>query len=232
MPDGKIAGGENAACGRAEEIEKIIGYSFRDKALLKRCFTLSSASGSNNERLEFLGDAVIELCVSEMLYLRSGEDEGDMTELRKKFVANSVLRATVERLGLERFLLFSGKRENIGKKPVASLFEAVAAGIYLDGGMSAARQFITDKLIRFEREKILGDGGSKNYKGMLQEYLQGAGMPRAEYELLEKTGPDHRPVFRVRASAQGRSGTGEGGSKAEAEQAAAKKVLESLRNGE
>lgn len=224
---------EEERAKRVRQVEEIIGYSFRDKALLRRCFTLSSASEKNNERLEFLGDAVIEFCVSDELYRRMESDEGDMTELRKKFVSNDVLRATVERLGLEKYLLYAGRRENVGKKPIASLFEALAAGIYLDGGMPAAKAFIQEKLIRHEAEKIFG-GGRKdaNYKGMLQEYLQGAGVPRAEYTLLEKTGPDHRPLFRVKASAQGLTGTGEGGSKTEAEQAAAKEILERLAKGQ
>ncbi len=233
MPDARGGRTEGLRPEQAAEIEGIIGYSFRDKALLRQCFTLSSASERNNERLEFLGDAVIGFCVAEMLYLRSEEDEGDMTERRKKFVANDVLRAAVERLGLEKYLLHAGGREAVGKKPVASLFEALAAGIYLDGGMPAAKAFIADKLMKPEAKRASGEARSGvNHKGMLQEYLQGAGMPRAEYQLLEKSGPDHRPFFRVRASAQGRSGTGEGGSKAAAEQAAAEKLLESLRNGD
>ena len=214
-----------------DEIEKIIGYAFADRQLLRRCFTHSSVSAeNNNERLEFLGDAVIELCVSEELYRRSGEDEGDMTEWRKKFVANDVLRPAAERLGLHRYFIFSGKKENLGKKPVASLFEALAAGIYLDGGMPAAKAFVREKLIRAELLARRAEAGAakKDYKSRLQEYMQGRGLPRAEYLDPEKSGPDHRPVYRARVIAQGIEEAGEGGSKAAAQQVAAKKILERL----
>ena len=214
-----------------DEIERIIGYTFSERRLLRRCFTHASASEeSNNERLEFLGDAVIELCVSEELYRRLEENEGDMTERRKKLVSNGVLRSVCERLGLDRYLVFSGRQENLGKKSLASLFEALAAGIYLDGGMPAAKGFIHKKLIG--AELCIGRTGSaaagKDYKSRLQEYLQGRGLPRAEYPDPEKSGPDHRPVYRARVIAQGMEETGTGGSKAEAEQAAAKKILERL----
>ncbi|MBQ9081599.1 MAG: hypothetical protein IJY26_03060 [Clostridia bacterium] len=216
-----------------KQIEQIIGYSFEDKELLRQCFTLASASEHNNERLEFLGDSVIQLCVSEILYRRLNRDEGDMTELRKKFVANEVMRPTVEGLGLDKYLRYAGKKENLGKKPIASLFEALTAGIYLDGGMPAAKKFIVEKLVKTQAEKLLEDKKSKqsNHKGALQEYLQGMGMPLARYGAAEKKGADHNPTFYVSVSAQGHTATGEGGSKTAAEQAAAKKLLEMLRNG-
>lgn len=217
---------------QTEEIEKIIGYCFKDKQLLSQCFTLASASKKNNERLEWFGDAVVDFCVSEILYSKSNEDEGGMTELRKEFVKDDVLRPAVERLGLDKYLIYEGKKQNLGEKPVASLFEAVVGGIYIDGGMKAAKKFIVEKLVKPQAEKLLGNKRKQNnYKGVLQEYLQGMGMTRAQYVLTERQGPDHCPVFTVKAEAQGRMATGKGGSKTAAEQAAAKKLLETLRKG-
>lgn len=213
------------------EIEKIIGYVFNDKTLLKRCFTLASASEDNNERLEFLGDAVIELCISEILYRRLDEDEGDMTEIRKRFVSNDSLRPTAERLGLDKYLIYAGKRDNIGKKPIASLMEALAAGVYLDGGAEAAKKFVTGTLLNGDENKLFSRRQrTTNPKNALQEYLA-TERKTPVYSEAKKTGPDHRPSFAVTVTAKGVSATGEGGSKTAAEQSAAKKLLELLRDG-
>ena len=209
------------------EIEEIIGYAFADRQLLRRCFTHSSVSAeNNNERLEFLGDAVIELCVSEELYRRSGEDEGDMTEWRKKFVANDVLRPAAERLGLHRYFIFSGKKENLGKKPVASLFEALAAGIYLDGGMEAARAVV----MRFlpARTDLAAHGQAfQDYKTALQEIVQKNREETLSYRLVGESGPDHDKRFTVQVLLNSNIiAQGEGHSKKEAEQMAARQALE------
>lgn len=209
------------------EIGAILGYEFRDKDLLCECFTLSSASGeSNNERLEFLGDAVIELCVSDALYRTEECGEGDLTELRKQFVSNDALRSVTEQMGLQKYMLYEGRRENLGKKPVASLLEAIVAGIYLDGGIGAAMVFVSEKLFEGRKRQLRSAraAAAVNYKGILQEYLQGRGMSRAEYVTVNKSGPDHCPTFFVRATAQGAEAYGAGGSKAEAEQAAARSL--------
>lgn len=220
---------------RIAEIENIIGFDFRNKELLKQCFTLSSASGEkNNERLEFLGDAVIELVASDALYRYSEAGEGDMTKVRQNFVSNAALKNAVERLGLHRYLVYSGTDRNIGTKPIASLFEALTAGIYLEGGLEAARAFIIENLISVEAApylKRIKSLNGENGKGALQEYLQGKekGQARPEYVTLEKTGPDHCPTFKVEVKAAGKSAVAEGKSKAEAEQAAAKELLKILK---
>ncbi len=212
------------------EIENIIGYTFKNKKLLAQCFTLSSASPQNNERLEWFGDAVVDFCVSELLFLKSKEDEGGMTALRSEFVKDAVLRPAVERLNLQKYLVYSGTKQNVGDKPVASLFEALAGGIYVDGGMTKAKKFIVEKLVKPQAEKLFKIK-PVNFKGVLQEYLQSKGLLRAEYVLKDKSGPDHKPTFTVCATAQGYSVCGTGSSKAKAEQAAAQKLLEKLRNG-
>ncbi len=222
MNDGKIFDEETVG-----KIEKTVGFHFRDKELLKRCFTLSSRSKKNNERLEFLGDALLEAIVSEELYFRSEAEEGEMTSVRQTLVSDETLREVVLSMGLEEYLDYAGRTEcNLGKKPVASLFEALTAGIYLEGGMSAAKAFVSDKLLS---SVSFGERETPNYKGRLQEYLQAEGSPFAKYGAARKSGPDHRPVFEVCAEAKGRKACGRGESKKAAEQEAAKRLLEELK---
>lgn len=208
------------------EIERIIGYSFADKALLERCFTLASASAeNNNERLEFLGDALIEAFVSEFLYRETDDSEGEMTGRRQEIVSNGELKRVTERMGLERYLVYAGTACNVGKKPIGSLFEALTAGIYLDGGYLASRDFVIGNLI--DRN----DEGRENYKGALQEYLQKVKLPLARY-VCKKSGEDHRPTFTVTVRSAAGEAVGRGASVKSAEQAAAKALLEKIKKGQ
>ena len=155
--------------GEAEycAIEQTVGYTFRDKKLLLTAFTHSSlakAEGErDNERLEFLGDAVLELVVTEMLFLSSRADEGKLTELRKQYVSQPALEQAEARLGLMQYLRYTGGENNIAGKTRSNLFEAVAGAIYLDGGLDAARKFLLANLVEIE---------SENYKTLLQEYVR------------------------------------------------------------
>lgn len=202
-----------------EEIEKIIGYSFRNKRLLRRCFTLSCASAENNERLEFLGDALVEGIVSVILYRETDDPEGEMTRKRQEMVSNARLKDAVERLKLHKYLIYVGSEENLGAKPVASLFESVAAGIYLDGGVEAAKKFVAKNIRLPDNEK------ERNNKGELQEKLQGEGNPPARYTLISKKGADHCPVFTVSVECTLGTATANGRSMKSAEQAAAGELL-------
>lgn len=212
--------------GDLSEAEKRIGYVFKDKTLLRTAFTHSTYSnahgGEDNERLEYLGDSVLQLVVSEELYFfrKNGKllKEGEMTSLRQMLVRKESLLQAAERLGLREFLLIEGGAANVGGKTVSSLFETVTAAVYLDGGYEAAKKFISDKL-SFRDER--------NYKGELQEFLQGRGEPPPEYE-SEKRGKDNEPSFVCRVKALGARAEGRGGSKVAAEQEAAKKLLEAL----
>ncbi len=190
----------------AGEIEREIGFSFRDKELLKLAFIHSTYSnahgGENNERLEFLGDAVLELIVSERLYgIGAGKEElneGQMTEARQKLVSQKALASAAKKLGLCQYLLFEGGASNVGEKTVASLFEALTAAIYLDaaGGYAAAQKFVSHNLSL---------SGEENYKQRLQELLQsrpGGTMP--EYGEARKSGEDHAPIWTVSVCAEGR----------------------------
>ncbi len=195
--------------------EETLGYVFRDKELLKQCFTHKSfANGKkerDNERLEFLGDAVLQLAVSESLYLRDGTDEGKMTEARKRFVSRDALTRAAEKAGILAFLRYAGGEDTVRGKTPSNLFEAVVAGIYLDGGMNAARNFLK----RFLSESVDG-----NYKTQLQEYVQERKKRPPVYETEERENG-----FGCVVRALGQEARGFGQSKKLAETDAAEKLL-------
>ena len=212
------------------EIEQKIGYTFRDKRLLETCFTHASYAGEHgcesNERLEFLGDALLGFLVADALYRAGGEREGEMTARRIRCVSAAPLESAVRALGLEKYLRISaGMRGDPGKKAVSSLFEAIVAAIYLDGGIAPAQKFVAAYL-------PLAQQAEPNYKGELQEYLQGRHLPRAEYELVRREGEDIAPVFTVQATAAGKIAVGTGKTVRAAEKSAAKQLLQCLKKGE
>lgn len=207
------------------EAERRLGYTFADRRLLATCFTHASYASehgcASNERLEFLGDAVLDFLVADELYAAGGASEGEMTARRIRYVAAQPLAEAVRRAGLDAFLLHVGAP---GEKAVSSLFEALTAGIYLDGGLDAARAFVRAKLL------VTADS-EPNYKGDLQEWLQARGLPTAAYETLSREGATHAPLFTVRAAGGGESAVGRGGSLRAAQKDAAKKLLDRLRAG-
>lgn len=211
--------GEDWKEGTSELAEQTIGYSFRNKELLKRCFTHKSYANvtgtEHNERLEFLGDAVLELAVTERLYSENGGDEGTLTALRKKYVSKNALTAAAERAGIMRFLRFSGGEHNVGGKTSSNLFEAVVGGIYLDGGMEPAKAFI----FRYVSELDLED-----YKTVLQEYVQERVKATPVYRVYELP----QGGFECTVSALGRSAKGRGAGKQTAETHAARELFRML----
>ena len=205
------------------EIEEKIGYTFKDKSLLQQAFVHSSyGKGKNipdNERMEYLGDSVLQLIVTEWQYFRDDSNEGKMTKSRQKLVCEETLLAEVKELGLENYLLYFGKQNvNVGTKAISSIFETLVAAIYLDGGYENAKKFVLEHM---------SDRDDANYKGELQEFLQKNGEDYPAYE-LEKQGKDNAPVYIAKVSALGRTTVGEGKTKKAAEQIAAKKLLEQL----
>lgn len=129
------------------EIEKKIGYRFRDRKLLKQAFTHSTYAhafgGEDNERMEYLGDSVLQLVVTEWQYERNTQaQEGQLTRERQKYVCEEALDDAVRAAGLDDYLLVVGSSANVGKKTVSSLFETVVAALYLDGGYEVAKTFI------------------------------------------------------------------------------------------
>lgn len=208
------------------EIEAKIGYVFFDKNLLEIAFTHSSyannVGGKDNERMEYLGDAVLQLIVTERQFLTSDADEGKLTRSRQTLVCEDALYDAVKRLNVEGYLLISGGRSNIGKKTISSLYETTLAAIYIDGGYAAAKTFAEKTL--FNEVAFCDDD---NPKGDLQEFLQSKGMALPVYE-IKKTGKDNAPLFTCKVSAQAKTAYGEGGSKREAERNAARLLLNEL----
>lgn len=202
-----------------ERVEQKIGYVFCDKRLLLTAFTHSSYKnvhgGEDNERLEYLGDAVLQLLVTEQQYLEGGS-EGEMTKSRQALVRQSSLKAAVEAIGIAEDLLVCGGKDNVGDKTIASLYESVLAAIYLDGGLQAAREFLARHPLPLMED---------NFKGKLQEFLQKRGKACPVYT-FEKCGKDNAPTFVCRVEADGKTAEGRGATKRAAEQLAAQAWLQ------
>lgn len=218
-----------------KEIEEIIGYAFKDKQLLERAFIHSSYANEHGigsyERLEFLGDGVLGLIVAEKLY-GTDDDEGDMTEKRARIVSSEPLEAATEKLNIGQYMLFGtgeSRQSHARRKVLADLFEAVTGAVYLDGGYEAARDFVFRALgERIDAALKCADAG--NSKGDLQEYCQAEKLGAVEYELLEKGGKPHEPIFAVCVKIDGKKyGEGKGCRIKDAEREAAKNTLEILR---
>ncbi len=233
-----------------KQLEERLGYRFLDQTLLERALTHSSAaqelrSGSasetsrdsvleNNEQLEFLGDAVLELVASEYLFSTFPDwSEGQLSKSRARLVNAHALEAAARRLGLgEHLRLGRGEEKTQGRDKralLADAFEAVVAAVYLDSGLLSVRELL--KRVLFEQ--ALEERGERiadpDRKSALQEFLQGRGDPPAEYRLAGESGPDHRKLFQVEVWVNGeRMAGGEGSTKKEAEQLAARNALELL----
>ncbi|MBO7345241.1 MAG: ribonuclease III, partial [Clostridia bacterium] len=211
--------------------EEKIGYSFKNKMLLRQCFTHSSYANEHgeqdNELLEFFGDSILEFVVTEYLFKNTKGDEGRLTKERAEMVSKTPLLKSVLSLGLDKFVLLSrGLAENnkLEEKLYSSIYEALVAGIYLDGGLLAVKNFISRTLIAdYEKNKNKKSQKKKpteDFKSKLQEYVQKKKLGSIRYELLWKKGPDHMPKFRVAVLLNGaRIAEGEGESKKGAEMA-------------
>jgi ribonuclease-3 len=210
------------------DLETRLGHVFKDTALLARALTHSSASASaSNERLEFLGDRVLGLIVAEMLAANFPHDaEGSLTVKLHALVRREACAKAGEAAGLGPHLVASGVAPNM--QIMADACEAVIAALYLDGGLDVARRFIE----RHWSDQIAALGGDmRDAKTALQEWSQAQkqspSMP--VYCVVKREGPDHAPRFEVEVSVSGHDPViGEGGSKREAEQDAANKMLMKL----
>ena len=215
--------------------EERIGYSFKDKMLLRQCFTHSSYANEHgekdNELLEFFGDAVIEFIVTEYLFKKGGK-EGELTFMRADIVSKKPLLNAFKKLGLSEYLLL-GNGQTVtttgSEKLFSSAYEALVAGIYIDGGIKSARKFVLNTVIKdFEKDSVK-DKDRENHKGALQEYVQKRKLGSIEYVLLSSTGPSHAPSFSVAVTLNGNPlAPGTGKVKREAEQQAAKDALKIL----
>lgn len=215
-------------------LEKTLQYRFEDQGLFARALTHRSAKGRNNERLEFLGDAVLDFVISEALFrLRPQADEGDLSRLRSALVKDSTLAAIAAELEIgEHLILGSGERKAGGHRRqsiLADALEALFGAIYLDAGFTATKSVI-DRIYA-ERLQSLPDANElRDPKTRLQEWLQARKLALPVYELVEVTGQDHKQRFSVKCTVEEKSQTtrGESASRRSAEQQAARRMLEIL----
>jgi len=222
-------------------LEQDLGVEFREPGLLKLALVhrsyLNEQGGSPSdsyERLEFLGDAVIELAVSTRLYeFLPNHSEGDLTKARANLVCGESLARIADRLGLGDHLLLGKGEEATGgrqrESTLAAAMESVVAAVYLDQGFEAARSFVL-RIMAPELDQFFHRGTAPdNPKSRLQEYIQGTGGATPHYKLASSEGPDHDPWFNVDVLVESEViGRGQGGKKADAERAAATDALEKL----
>lgn len=217
---------------KLNECQLAIGYCFHNTLVLEKALTHTSCRLENNlsnERLEFLGDAILGMIISDYLYKTLPQySEGELTKIKSVVVS----QATLARVSLEanlRDFLFVGKglndRNFLPKSLLANVFEAVIAAIYIDGGFEAAYNF-TIKYLAKEIDIVCKNQHEKNYKSILQQYSQKEYGVTPSYRVLQQIGPDHGKSFEVIVLIKGNEyGRGWGKSKKEAEQSAAKETL-------
>jgi ribonuclease III len=218
-------------------LEQRLGYHFRDQALLTQALTHPSLTHEkqryheDNQRLEFLGDAVLQLVITEYLYAHfPKEQEGRLTKLRARLVSRDALKTHAQDVDLGRHLLMGRGEEASGGRTRASTladaFEAIIGAIYLDSDFATARDFVLRET-RAALEDVREAPFDINPKGQLQEILQSIAMRGPTYELISATGPEHAKTFIVEVRWEGNAlGRGTGSSKQAAEVEAAKDALE------
>lgn len=216
-------------------LEETIGYQFNDNELLEQALSHSSYANesketrASNERLEFLGDSVLSLVVSQYIFEHFRKlPEGELTKMRASLVCEKALHQFAVQIGLGAHMLLGKGEENTGGRErvsiLADAFEALIAAIFIDGGMNAARNFIHG--IVLSKENLDKVQNSRDYKTMLQEIVQKNPEERVEYKLIKESGPDHNKVFSVGVFLNSNIiGSGKGKSKKRAEQMAAKEAI-------
>ncbi len=220
------------------KLELAIGYRFRSKALLELAVTHPSFRYENtevnddNQRLEYLGDAVLGLISAEHLFkTRPDAREGDMSKLRSRLTQDRTLARIGAGIGVSEFLLLGrGEEQNGGAERASNLADAVEAilgAAWIDGGARAANK-IFRKVFQPELEQLQSAPSKSNPKGALQEYAQSHGFDIPEYETVETAGPEHERIFTVEVKACSHSWKASAGSKREAERQAALLALEAL----
>src|SRR5262245_37441461 len=217
-----------------EQCQEAIGYRFRQPDLLRSALT--HASGANtrlasNERMEFLGDAVLGLVTCEQLYLRFPDyQEGDLTKIKSAVVSRRTCAQFSKELGLGEFLFLgrgmsAGDPDNVPASMLADVYESLVAAIYLDGGLEVARKFILEQLGP-EIEEAAESAAGGNFKSLLQQVAQREFNATPQYQLLDEKGPDHSKCFKIAAGIGRHTHAGAWGrTKKEAEQRAAMNAL-------
>jgi ribonuclease-3 len=221
-------------------VENILHYKFHDRNLLLTAFKHSSylpitkeKNHKSNERLEFLGDAVLDLIVTEFLYISMPrKSEGELSKIKSVLVSRNVLAEIVASMGLGNYLMVNRGEEKTGGKTrpsnLANLYEAILGAVYLDGGLKNARSYI-EKTLLSRREKLLNHQNFINYKSILLEYIQSLGPGNPNYVLISQSGPDHEKKFIISVRVEnGVEAQGEGRTKKIAEQAAARNLIRKI----
>jgi ribonuclease III len=222
---------------QVSEFEQRIGYAFTERELLRRALTHKSYSHEakdldvrHNETFEFLGDSVLGFVIGDMLFRHfPALDEGALSKMKAFLVSAPSLAAKARHYGMgEVILLGVGEEKTGGRKKdslLANLFEAMIAGVYLDGGVEAARQLIErafqQDITDIDQQDLL----FQDYKTALQELAQGKGLPLPDYNVVGEVGPDHDKTFIVEVKVGSLNARGEGSSKKEAQQQAARQAL-------
>ena len=224
----------NARVQAAEALEQHIGHVFADRELFERALTHSSVGGGarrigSNERLEFLGDRVLNLCVAEhIMRLCPDYAEGELSKAMSVLVDYRSCAEVARDVGLPDALRFDASATKVGarrnERVLGDACEALIAALYLDGGLDSARAFF----LQFWAEEFerLHEPRTKDPKTQLQEWAQGRGLPLPAYKVVEREGPDHAPAFTVEVAVQGFAPEqAKGRSRQEAEKAAAEAML-------
>ena len=222
-----------------DEVEASLGYHFNDpnylfKSLKHRSYSqaVDGNTDLSNERLEFLGDSVLNMVVSHYLFSNNLElQEGDLTKMRSSYVNKKSAMLAAKRIGLDKYILLNDSEENAGGRNRTSIigdtFEAVIGAIYLDGGYNSAESFVYRTI--FEDDAGYLDVERHNYKSHLLEKVQADKLGHPVYRTVSETGPDHDKVFHIEVFLSGTSiGSGTGKSKKSAQQMAAKEGLKML----
>ncbi len=215
-----------------QQCQKIIGYEFADLQLLSVALTHASVAptrAESNERMEFLGDAVLALAICHELYDHPDTLlEGEMTRMKSSVVSRHTCAIIAEQMGIAELILLGkgmGPHSGLPMSVLAAVFEAIIGAIYLDGGLEAAGKFILTH-VQPHLEEALANEHQQNYKSMLQQLAQRRWNTRPEYLLLDEKGPDHSKCFEVSVVIDGvHFPSAWGMSKKEAEQEAARQAL-------
>ncbi len=226
---------EDIAQERIHACEQVLGYTFFDKKLIKTALTHSSSTSDkhlDNERLEFFGDAVLDLVIREYLYHNyPNHREGDLTEAKSAVVCRASLAKASKKMDLKSCLFLGrgiGKKRGVPDSLLADAYEAIVAAIYLDGGYQPVKNFILMTL-KGEIPLAIEQANAANYKSNLQKLLQQQKLSLPLYRVLGATGPEHSRVFEVAVFIEGdEAGRGSGSSKKAAEQEAARSALKNI----
>jgi ribonuclease-3 len=220
---------------RSDECQDVVGYQFSDLTLLQAALTHASGADhrlGSNERLEFLGDAILGAIVCDLLFRKFPEYlEGELTKIKSIVVSRHTCAKISQELGIDEFLVIGkgmGSRSETPSSVLADVFESLIGAIYLDGGIEAAREFIV-RHIEPEIDTAVDGGNGLNYKSNLQQYAQREYGATPTYLLLDEKGPDHSKCFKISARiGERRYAPAWGRNKKEAEQRAALNALSQL----